>query len=234
MKTATEFEMKVSDKEIAEDNTFVLMEVSKVTLKDLFMRHRPRTKNEKKLKSLIEEAIHNDVKEFYCPRYAPSFNEDGGICYEPGGMPAVGKSYNYWKQLAKDFNPERLSRLGDKFEYALFLGILIKKLIDSGVPVKKAWHMVCNDSKDLGHYWDSENAKHEFEHTGSREVLGFCDLANTYKILEEDRELEGFWLAGGHYFSDGSYHPLAGLILTSAFNRDSEGRLSVGWIVFEK
>ena len=56
--------------------------------------------------------------------------------------------------------PERASRLGIKTEYIAFLGVLIKKLVDSGWKVDDAWDAVCNDSKKLGHYWNSENAMH--------------------------------------------------------------------------
>ena len=41
----------------------------------------------------------------------------------------------------------------------------------------------------------SEDAKYNFEPTGSRIICGFYDLANTYKIFAEDEEAGGFWLA---------------------------------------
>ena len=67
---------------------------------------------------------------------------------------------------------------------------------------------MCVDSKALGHYRNSENAKHEFETTGSR-LIGKCfDLGNTCKIVKKYITW-GFVLFGGGYFSDSDYYPLA-------------------------
>lgn len=72
---------------------------------------------------------------------------------------------------------------------------------------------VVSDSKNLGHYWNSKNAKHAFETTGSREICGCFDLANTYKILScTNDEVGGFWLAGGNYYDFSSFYiPLTDL-----------------------
>ena len=192
--STTEFEIKVSG---GQDDTFVLVEASKLSLKDEFMKHKPKTDAERKFKELLTKAIQTGIKDFYRPRMDPSFSEDGGICYKAGLKPAVGKSYNWWNKVAVEFYPERHSRLGTRLEYVAFLGVLIKKLVDSGWTVENSWNAVCNDSRQLGHYWNSKNAKHDLEPTGSREICGFFDLANTYKILARDEEAGGFWLAGG-------------------------------------
>ena len=161
----------------------------------------------------------------------PSFTKTGeNICYEKGRGPAVGKSYNWWKKVAEEYCPERNSRLGTRLEYAAFLGVLIKNLVADGTSISWAWNAVCNDSKELGHYWNSENAKHKFEPTGSRQICDYYDLANTYKILAEDNEAGGFWLAGGYYFNCSSGIPLAGLN-HYAFRSDDDC-VSVGWLVF--
>ena len=150
----------------------------------------------------------------------------------PGQMPAIGKSYNWWNKTAKAFCPERESRLGTKNEYVAFLGVLIKRLVANSWTVGQAWYAVCNDSKELGHYCNSEDAKHTFEATGSREVCGFCDLANTFKILAEDEKTGGFWFAGGSYCFDSLGYPLAGLDLDDFQNIGCYD--SVGWLVLEK
>lgn len=74
--------------------------------------------------------------------------------------------------------------------------------------------MVVLDSKELGHYLDSEASAEgkAFEPTGSRCVCEVCDLSNTHKILAcSNEETGGFWLGGGHYLIDGNCCPLAGL-----------------------
>ena len=168
------------------------------------------------------------MKNFYRPIMDPYFTANG-IGYASGKKPAVGKSYNWWFDTAKKYDPSRNSRLGTRLEYGAFLGVLIKKLVEEGKSVEWAWNAVCNDSKELGHYWNSKNAKHDFEPTGSRGICGFYDLANTYKILAEDEEVGGFWLAGGSFNLGSSNDPLADLCLYT--NRSSDRSHSVGWLV---
>ena len=84
----------------------------------------------------------------------------------------------------------------------------------------------------MGHYWNSDNAKHQFEYTGSREICGFFDLANTYKILAKDEEAGGFWLAGGFFNLDGNDDPLADLVLRNGYNYCRN--CGVAWLVLKK
>lgn len=211
-------------------DAFVLVEASKLSLSDEFMKYKPKTEREEEFKEQLTEVIKKGVKDFWRPKYDPSFNEEGtGICYVEGKRPAVGKSYNWWSNVAKAFCPERNSRLGTKSEYVAFLGVLIKKLVESGWKVEEAWRAVCYDSMELGHYSNSKNAKNEFEDTSSRAICGFFDLANTYKILAEDEEAIGFWLAGGVYCSNSNSDPLADCY--HDFNRVDGNGNSAGWLV---
>ena len=206
----------------------VLIEASKLSLDDEFMEHQPKNRREEEFKNLLSEVVKSGVKDFYRPVLDPSFNDDeSGICYEFGKKPAVGMSYNWWEEKAREFKSN--SRLGTRYEYVAFLGVFIKKLVESGWSISKSWKAVCTDSKELGHYWNSDNAKYAFEDTGSREVCGFYDLANTYKILAEDKEAGGFWLAGGFYNFDSSDDPLADL--GRDYGRNNGNVHSVGWLV---
>lgn len=224
--SAPELETKVSK---APDDIFVLVKASKLSLRDKFMKHKPTTGREIRLKKLLKEAIQKGIKDFYRPCMDPSFNKDGGICYIAGKMPAVDKSYEWWKMVAESFMPERGSRLGTKLEYVAFLGVLIKELVSEGWSVKKAWDAVCNDSKELGHYWNSKNAKYDFEPTGSRKVGRFYDLSNTFKILAEDEKIDGFWLTGGGWCYDSEYAPLFDCVINNY--RKSIFANGTGWIV---
>ena len=210
---------------------FVLVPASTLSLTDDFMRYTPKTGREKDFKELLTKVIKAGVSDFYRPKLDPSFDKQGKICYQSGLNTATYQSYDWWKKSAKEFCTERSSRLGTKSEYVAFLGVLIKRLVESGWRITDAWNAVCNDSKEIGHYWNSVGALHNFEPTGSREICGFCDLANTFKILAKDKEADGFWLAGGYYGDMGGNIPLADLVQVYYFDLGSVN--CVGWIVLE-
>ena len=212
-----------------QEDIFKKVPASELRLDDAFMKHQPKTKAEQNFKNLVETAIKNGLKDFWRPVCDPSFDADARICYEPGKMPAVRKSYNWWEKNAKGFCPERGSRLGSNSEYVAFLATVIKDLVASGKSIEWAWNAVCNDSKELGHYWNSKDAKYDFEPTGSREVCGWYDLVNIYKILAEDEEAGGFWVAGGDCNSDSDSNPLADLC--HFYCRDNDGGNDCGWLV---
>ena len=211
---------------------FKKVPASELRLDDDFMKHIPRTIEERHFKKLVESVIKNGLKDFWRPVCDPSLDDNGCICYEPGKMPAVGKSYNWWVENAKSFCTERGSRLGTKSEYVGFMATVIKDLIASGWNVSDAWYAVCNDSMELGHYRNSTNRKNEFEYTGSREICGWCDLANTSKILEtEDCYTVNTYFSGGSCYHCSSI-PLASITLVLC-DRNREAIYSVGWIVVD-
>ena len=215
-------------KSVVLDTRFVQIEAESLSLDDEFMKYQPPTNRGAWIKEFIAEAINFRVKNFYRPIMDPSFTE-GGIEYVAGKMPAVGKSYNWWFDIAKEYNPYLNSRLGTRLEYGAFLGVLIKKLVEEGYPVGLAWASVCNDSKELGHYCNSAIAECILEPTGSRCVCGFYDLANTYKILAEDIEEGGYWLAGGGYNLNSYDGAIA--VLYHCESRLNINLGGVGWIV---
>lgn len=190
--------------------TFKKVPASELRLDDEFLKYCPKTEKEKKFKKRVKNAIESGLKDFWRPVCDPSFDDKRGICFESGKKPAVGYSYSWWAKTAKEFKPEQGSRLGTETEYIAFLAVLIKELVNSGKSVEWAWNAVCNDSEELGNYWNSQNAKHEFEDTGRREICGFFDLANTYKILADDED-GNICLAGLFCDYYGFYLPIAGL-----------------------
>ena len=214
------------------DNDFILIEAEDLSMDDIFMKYNPINTEETKVKALISEAINKKVNNFYRPKCDPSFTASGeAICFVSGKKPAVGKCYEWWHRVAKNYKPERNSRLGTRLQYGAFIGVLIKKLVEEGKTVKWAWNAVCRDSRELGHYWDSENAKQDFEPTGSRMICGFYDLANTFKILADDGDKSGFWLASGTYDIN---VPIADLFYDSSKNgRIDNNDDGVGWIVLD-
>lgn len=214
------------------EGIFKKVPASELSLEDDFLKYNPKTEREKAFKRNVKKVIRAGVHDFWRPVYDPSFDADGCICYEPGKGPAVGKSYSWWEKNAKEFCPERGSRLGTKHEYIAFMAVLIKYLVTSGKSIKWAWNAVCNDSKELGHYWNSEDAKHGFESTGSREICGWCDLANVFKILAKEKENGIFWLAGSDRSTASNYAPLADLYYDN--DRGYGFPYACGWLVLER
>jgi len=211
---------------------FIRVPASSLSLTDNFMLHCPQSFREEAFKELLTKVIESGVSDFYRPRLDPSFDRNGKISYQPGTISAVMKSCDWWEREAKEFCPERSSRLGTKSEYVAFLGVLLKNLVASGWSIADAWNAVCNDSRKLGHYRNSERALGVLELTGSREICGFYDLANTCKILARDNETTvDFGLVGGCYNNFGNTYPLADI---GCHNLPYLAlKHSVGWIVLE-
>ncbi len=212
------------------DKYFPIAKASTLSLEDEFLKHEPETEEQRKFKNALISAIKSGLSDFRAQRMDACFDEEGNICFKAGMKPAVGKlSVKDWKRVAKEFLPEKESRLGTTKERIAFLGLLIKYLIEEkGYQVSDAWKAVCDQSKDLGHYADSENPKYNFEDTGSRQVGEWCDLGNTFKITEDD-EASGFSLVGGYYFSNGYNYPLA--VVISINYPNCVDYYGVGWFV---
>ena len=180
------------------------------------LEYTPANDAEELFLQRLKKAIDAGVKPFKVPACDPSIAEDGSLQFVAGCKPAVGYSYNELKELAYKNGLE----LGSEDQYVLFLTTISHRLIeDYGWSKANAFYAVCTDSTQLGHYWNSENARHDFELTGSRKIGGKCDLANTYKILANDEEAGGFWLAGGCFYSNSDNDPLALLRLINYCDR---------------
>lgn len=181
-----------------------------------WLQYEPRTFRQKETKDLFLDAkAKGRLHAFTCMAIDPSFDlVTGEVVYQPGLLPAVGKSYNYWVTIFKNYAPERNSRVMTRTEGACKNLELIRRLVVwKKVSVEAAWEAVCDHSSELGHFVDSDNAQKGFEKTGSREVCGFYDLGNAYKILAEDpwEEAGGFWVAGGSYNDCSDNGPVADL-----------------------
>ncbi|MBE5805775.1 MAG: hypothetical protein E7313_03580 [Clostridiales bacterium] len=172
----------------------------------------------------LREAVDTGVNPFKVPIYDPSISKNGSLQFVAGCKPAVGYSFDELKELASKNGVQ----LGSKNQYILFLATIIHRLVEEGW-TKDAIYAVCTDSTEVGHYYNSKKAKHDFEVTGSRKIAGKCDLGNTYKILAKDEKAGGFWLAGGCYGTYGYCCPLASLNLCNCYDIYYDN--GVGWFV---
>ncbi len=189
------------------------------------LKYAPASETEKEFLEFLKEAVDAGVKTFKVPVCDPSIDENGSLQFVAGCKPAVGYSYNELKEIAIKNGVQ----LGSKKQYVIFLATIIHRLVEEGWSKADAFFAVCTDSTQLGHYWNSEKARHDFEVTGSRKIAGKCDLANTYKILKNDEKAGGFWVASGDYNFDGNLSPLANLDLDDDY--DGHYYNSVGWFV---
>lgn len=189
------------------------------------LKYAPASETEKEFLEFLNEAVDAGVKTFKVPVCDPSIDENGSLQFVAGCKPAVGYSYNELKEIAIKNGVQ----LGSKKQYVIFLATIIHRLVEEGWSKADAFFAVCTDSTQLGHYWNSEKARHYFEVTGSRKIAGKCDLANTYKILRNDEKGGGFWVASGDYKFYGFNNPLANLNLN--FNYDIHYKNCVGWFV---
>lgn len=180
----------------------------------------------------VAEVKEASLEAFYRVMYDPT--GDHMVVFQKGKRPAVGHSYNWWVETASKMSPVegRQWHIATEYQYYAFLVWLINQLVKIGKSVEEALHQVVLDSKELGHYYDSENSTkgEDFEFTGSRCVCGLYDLANTFKILQcSNSEARGFWLGGGLYGNGSDYFPLA--YLDHYSNVDNDRNHSVGMLV---
>lgn len=208
---------------------FPIAKASTLSLEDEFLKYEPKNNRQTRFKNALISAIESGLSDFRAQRMDACFDKEGNICFKAGMKPAIGKSPNWWNENAERFMPEKGSRLGTTKERIAFLGLLIKYLIEEkGYTVSNAWKAVCDLSKDLGHYLDSENAKHYYEETGSRQVGEWYDLANMCKITVDD-EAGGFSFVGGFYDCNSYFYPLSDVC--SIDDPDDECYDRVGWLV---
>lgn len=186
---------------VSENNFECRINPEVFSLDEEWFNHNPTTEKQKQIKTLFLDAkAKGRLHAFTCMTIDPSI-KDGKLAYEKGRKPAVGFSQKVWRELLEDYNPKRNTRQMTKTEYACKCLFIIQKRVNSGYEIDEAWADVCDNSKRIGHYYNSNiTMRGDFEPTGSKEVCGFCDLANTTKLLAEDPwdEVGGFWKASGH------------------------------------
>ena len=189
------------------------------------LKYTPAYGTEKKFLEFLKKAVDAGVKTFKVPVCDPSIDENGSLQFVASCKPAIGYTYNELKEFAN----ENGVQLGSKNQYVLFLATIIHCLVEEGWSKADAFYAVCTDSTKLGHYWNSEKARHNLEVTGSRKIAGKCDLVNTYKVLRNDEKAGGFWVAGGCCNCSGCCSPLAHLSLDCDY--DDHYYRGVGWFV---
>ncbi len=186
---------------------FKVVKTNEVKLGDWFLKHNPKTENERIMKQRIIKAIKSGVEDFMAPTLDPSV-QDGKLIFKSNMEPAIGFTMEWWENAIHKFDPN--ARIGKIEERVIFVAIIIKQLSHK-IGRSRAWAVCCNNSSELGVYFDSDKSKKKIERTGSENEKNICwrDLSNVRKlILGKDKEV---LITGGYYLVKGNQMPLASI-----------------------
>lgn len=188
---------------------FMYLDFTDLCKKDLLYdagkKRKFATSEQKTFKENVLKAIENMPDEGFrwIPAYEPSKDENGNIQFVSGQKVLRGLSSYEWEEKANSYSPDNGSQMASITTYFL---LLLRWLKDGHATVEQ----LADDSKDIGHYWDSENAKHDYEKTGERQFGGLDGfVGNTYKIVKDPDSGSGFSVLGGRYDRGGNSYPVA-------------------------
>ena len=214
-------------KEVIEslESYFPIVKASELSLKDEFLQYEPETERQKVFMERLIQVIKSGISDFRAQKIAPSFDEKGNITYKYGNAVATKQSPKWWYDKAKEFMPEKNSKLGTTDERIAFLGILLKELIsgEKKLAVDEAWKAICDDNTIFMDCIDTENG---IVTTGNCEMGEWCDLIIACTITVEQEEELNFSLVGGSYLDKS---PLADVY--SEVPYDKQLYTCTGWIV---
>jgi len=166
------------------------------------------TSKQKNFKTDVLKALKNKPQEGYrwIPVFEPSKDSKGNLQYVAGKEVFRKLNSSEWEKMFKKYSPKNGSQMTSITTYFL----LQLRWLKDGVATLE---QLADDSKEIGHYWDSENAKHDFEKTGEREFGGLYGfVGNTYKIVKDSEASSSFSLVGGIYNINSFEFPLADVI----------------------
>ena len=142
------------------EGIFREVDINKIPI-DKILSHIPQNSLEEAVMAKIKEAVFlGNVKKFWAPKYNPGLDsKTKQIIFEEGIEPCSMLT-PLWEAQAKIFNPKRGSRLGNKYERAIYLAYLINELILEGKNEEEAWEIVSSgNGEKLKEYEDISMAK---------------------------------------------------------------------------
>ena len=187
--------IETSDKK-TDDDAFILVETSKLSLEDKFMKHEPTTETQEEFKKELVNVINIGVSDFYRAKYSPSLGVDGNLVFKAGRWIPHGRSFDWWKKIINESASGQKVRFGTRKEYIAFLGDLIKKLVTIGWSTQEAWEAVCDDPGELHRkrYSMNKDSRFKSEYTNFQNLYYINDIVNTKKFLLCDDKTTGLWL----------------------------------------
>lgn len=196
------------------DNRLIKIDPREEGFYDLVLNYKSDNESINAFINAVEIVKRANLKAFYKTKYDPSRFYDGSIVFIKGRCPIIKKSFGWWYENVEAMPSVENKRwhIANIYQYYAFLVWLINKLSTKS-SIDTAIQQVVLDSKDLGHYFESENSKKRryMEETGCREIFGCADLANSRKILVSPKCNTEIWMAGGDYYDHSYENPLANL-----------------------
>lgn len=208
---------------------------------DNVCRFKSADKNIQTFVKVAKKIKKSKIKPFWKPIYDPSL-VGGKIIFKKGENPARYKSFYWWYEQIKQMNEVQGKKwkMGNEYQYYAFLIWLINKLIKNGWSATKAMNAVVLDSKELGNYSLVNMEDWHLSKTGSCDIVGVCDLANTFKFVRRTKVIfgyncgdeESYFLAGGCCGVKGEERPLATLF-EMCYDMGDMNYFCTAWMILE-
>ena len=146
----------------------------------------------------VKKAVESIDYDYWIATIEPSVANEK-IYYAAGEEVGTGFKCEQWYKMAKEYAPERCSRMAKITELFLWYAIRV---------VDGSWTLdyITKDSSSAGNYKNAPNSTKNMEKTGARKCGGYKDgQGNSYKIVTVDNL---FGIVGGDYYNDGVECPV--------------------------
>lgn len=194
-------------KESAEDIFFVPITSKERREVAKWIEKQKEEKRSEEYMKIMREALQSVQYDYWIVTLEPSI-KDGKIYYQEGLKVATGIIAGEWKELCKEYNQKRGSRIATLYELFIWYTLRVAKgywtyeelMQDSDKLGNYSGSNVRYSKKDLRHY------KRGQELTGARECGGYKDgQGNTCKIVTHKGK---FLAVGGCYKVSGRKYPI--------------------------
>lgn len=214
------------------DEIFPIVNIEDISLNDKFLRHRPKTPNQTRIRRDIITAKKRHMENFRAAAILPSFykvkDEPITFYYNDGEEPAVGMTPEWWEEFARNVSKNNRSRLGTDYEYDVFLGTIIKDLVENkGYGIREAWKITC-DSQLIA----SNLGKHSKKgYKRARHAKGRIYNAEKIRFILKGHSENCFYIVGN--YSEGRDIRYTASMFEAQYKNTVYLR-SEGWIVLDK
>lgn len=210
------------------DEFFPIVPASELSIKDPVFQHVPITVNERDLKELLQKVLKRGLKDFRAQAMAPSCDDDGNIFYEAGTVLPEDRTWASWHEMAKNFIPEKHTRLGNVTQRIALIAYIMKYLHEiEGWKIHRVWNFVC-DGKDISNYACTQK-ENWFKSPGtSQKLVHWYDLVGVPYIMVEVKKRDTFF-ANKSYWGRGSriLDVISDLSISDKYSENDD----IGWIV---